>query len=44
MFSAKLRRGGIMGGLTKEGFHEEVSTLNLKRVQLNKLFVALSSL
>jgi hypothetical protein len=33
-----------MGGLTREGFQEEVSTLHLKRVQLNKLFAAVSSL
>jgi GTPase SAR1 family protein len=47
--SAKLRRGGIMAledlrGFTKEELQEEVSTLNLKRVQLNKLFAAVSNL
>jgi hypothetical protein len=47
--SANLRRNGIMDlqdlrGLTKEELQEEVSALNLKRVQLNKLFDAVSNL
>jgi hypothetical protein len=47
--SAKLRRGGIMAledlrGLTKDDLRTEVSSLNLGRVQLNKLFDAVSKL
>jgi hypothetical protein len=47
--SARLRRDGIMAledlrGLSMEELQEEVSALNLKRVQLKKLFDAVSSL
>jgi GTPase SAR1 family protein len=47
--SARLRRGGIMAltdlrGLTRAELQDEVSALNLGRVQLNKLFNAVSSL
>ena len=47
--SARLRRGGItalkdLQGLSRAELQEEVSALNLGRVQLNKLFNAVSSL
>ena len=47
--SARLRRDGIMAledlrGMSMEVLQEEVSALNLKRVQLKKLFDAVCSL
>ena len=47
--SAKLRKDGVMAledlrGLSEEDMKQEVAVLNLKRVQFNKLFKAVSDL
>jgi hypothetical protein len=47
--SVKMRRDGIMAledlrGLTKDDLQKELSALNLGKVQLNKLFDAVSKL
>ena len=47
--SSKLRKDGVMAledlkGLSEDEMKEEVAALNLKRVQFNKLFKAVSEL